>query len=163
MKNILTVFALATALSLSAEVPHFGVQGGVSLPAQDLADNASLGLQLGGHARWNFKHGQTLMARADMTLYDQNNNTNVTTFGVGADYIYHLERRPSGLYLLAGLSNQNYHTSFTNSSRNDSGLGIDLGAGYDLDRHLGLQARYTTHSFNGLTYAALNLGATYTF
>ena len=65
--------------------------------------------------------------------------------------------------MLAGLSDQNYHTGFPDFSRNDNGLGIDLGVGYDLDRHTGLQARYTTNSFSGYTYSALNLGVTYTF
>ena len=163
MKYKLLLMASACALALTAATPRFGVQGAVSLPSQDLADNAGLGLQLGGHARWTFKRGQALMARADLTLYGQNNGANVTGLDLGADYIYHLERRPVGLYVLAGLSNQSFHTSFPARSRDDSGLGIDLGAGYDLDRHLGLQARYTTHNLGGLTYGALNVGATYTF
>jgi hypothetical protein len=155
---------LASAVSLAAQLPRFGVQGAVSLPSQNLSDNAGLGLQLGGHARWNFNRGQALMARADLALYDQNNGANVTGLGLGADYIYHLERRPVGLYLLGGLSSQNFHTSYPASSRNDTVLGIDLGAGLDLDRHLGLQARYTTHNLGGgLVYGAFNVGATYTF
>jgi hypothetical protein len=152
-----------TALALAAQEPRFGVQGGLSIPAGDLTDNAYMGLQVGGHARWNFNHGHGLMARGDVTLYSQNNGVNVTGLGAGADYTYHLERRQIGTYVLAGLSVQNYHSSFSNYSRNDSALGLDLGLGYDLDRHLGLQARYTTHNMNDYTYAALNLDVTYTF
>lgn len=107
--------------------------------------------------------GHGLVARADLTFFGQSNNTTVNDLAVAADYTYHFDRRPRGAYLLAGLSQQTYHTSFPGFSRNNSGLGIDLGAGYDLDSHLGLQARYTTNSFTDVTYAALNLGVSYTF
>jgi hypothetical protein len=44
-----------------------------------------------------------------------------------------------------------------------SGLGLDLGAGYDLTRNLGLQVRYITHQMDHGTRSSLNLGCTYTF
>ncbi len=163
MKKTLVILAMGSALALSAQDVRFGVQGALSLPTNDLSDNASTGLQLGGHAKWDFRHGHGLMARADLTFYGQTNSISVNTIAAAADYTYHFEQSQRGLYLLAGLSQQNYHTSFPNFSRNDSGLGIDFGAGYDLDRHLGLQARYTTNSYSNVTYSALNLGATYTF
>jgi hypothetical protein len=154
---------MGTALTLSAQEVRFGVQGALSLPANDLTDNADPGLQVGGHARWDFGQGQGLMARADVTYFGQNDGVNVTDLAFAADYTYHFERRQHGLYVLAGLSEQNYHTSFQGYGQNNDGLGFDIGAGYDLDRHLGLQARYTTNSFDYGTYSALNLGVTYTF
>jgi len=158
------ILTLGAALSLAAAEPHFGAQAALSFPFSTLSDNGYLGLQLGGHGRWYFGGGHGLMARADLAFYGSNKSTSVTGFDVAADYTYHLERRPEGAYLLAGLSQASYHTSFPNHSDNDSALGIDLGAGYDLDQHLGLQARYTTHSLgNDKTYGALNLGVTYTF
>jgi hypothetical protein len=163
MKKILTILIMGSALALSAQDIRLGVQGGVSLPAGDLSSNATLGLQLGGHAKFEFRGGHGIMGRVDLTFYGQNSGTNVTDLAVGADYTYHVEGRQQGLYVLAGLSDQNYHTGFPNFSRNDSGLGIDLGLGYDIDRHLGLQTRWTTNSFSGLTYSALNVGVTYTF
>jgi hypothetical protein len=163
MKKMLTILIMGSALALSAQDVRLGVQGGVSLPAGDLSSNATLGLQLGGHARFEFREGHGIMGRVDLTFYGQNSDTNVTDLAVAADYTYHVERRQQGLYVLAGLSQQNFHTGFPDYSRNDNGLGIDLGVGYDLDRHLGMQARYTTNSFSGLTYSALNVGVTYTF
>ena len=163
MKKILTILIMGSALALSALEPRFGVQGAVSLPTGDLSDNADAGLQVGGHAKWDFAGGHGVMARADMTFFGQNQGIDVRDLAFAADYTYHFERRPRGLYVLAGLSEQNYHTSFHGYSHNDNGLGLDLGAGYDLDRHVGLQARYTTNSFSGMTYSALNLGVTYAF
>ena len=163
MKKTLVILAVGSALSLSAQDVRFGVQAALSLPTSDLGDNASTGLQLGGHAKFDFRQGHGLMARADLTFYGSNNGTDANDLAVAADYTYHLERHQVGPYLLAGLSQQNYHTSFRGYSRNDNGLGIDLGVGYDLDRNLGLQARYTTNSFSDFTYSALNVGVTYTF
>jgi hypothetical protein len=163
MKKTLAILIMGTAVSLSAQDFRLGVQGAVSVPTGDLNDNASMGLQLGGHVRMDLRGGHGLMGRADLTFYGQNNSISVNDLAVAVDYTYHVERRQQGFYVLAGLSQQNFHTSFPGSSRNDNGLGIDLGAGYDLDRHLGLQARYTSNSFTDLTYSALNLGVTYTF
>jgi hypothetical protein len=157
---------LLTALAgipLAAQNVRFGVQGALALPVGDLGDSANLGLQLGGHARWDFGQGHGLLGRADLNLYGSRNNFSSSSLGLGADYTYHLERTLHGLYFLAGLSLQDYHMDHSDHSFNDSGLGIDLGAGYELNRNLGLQVRYTSHSFNHSTLSALNLGVTYTF
>jgi hypothetical protein len=163
VKTTLAILILATAVSLSAQEVRFGVQGALAIPTGDLGDIADAGLQLGGHAKWDFNQGHGIMARVDATFFGQNDGVNVTNLAVAADYTYHFQRRQRGLYVLAGLSDQNYHTSYDGYSQNNNGLGIDLGVGYDLDRHLGLQARYTTADISSATYAALNLGVTYTF
>jgi len=163
VRTTLAILTLSCALSLPAAEPHFGVQGALSVPVNDLSSNAYVGVQAGAHGRWDFGRGHGLMVRGDMTLYAQNGGTSVSDLAASADYTYHLERRPTGLYLLAGLSQDAYHTSYSSYSRSDSGLGVDLGAGFDLDHHMGVQARYVTHSYSGLTYSALNLGVTYTF
>ena len=163
MKIAFSLLAMATALSLSAQDVRFGVQAAVVLPGSNLSDDANAGLALGGHARWAFQRGNGVIARADATFYGQNGGTNVTDLAFAADYTYHLSGHQTGPYILAGLSQHNYHTSFPDGSMDNNGLGLDLGAGYDLDRNLGLQARVTSNNFNGFTYSALNLGATYTF
>ena len=163
MKFSIALLIIGTALSLSAQEVRFGVQGAVSIPAANLSDDANLGLQVGGHARWGFRHGQGVMVRADAAFYSQNNGTNVNDLAFGADYTYHLSGHQTGPYLLAGLSQHTYRTSFQDGTWNNNGLGLDLGGGVDLNRNLGLQARCTTNNFNGFTYSALNLGATYTF
>lgn len=163
MKITLALVLMGTALSLSAQDVRFGVQGALSLPGTDLSDNADAGLQIGGHARWSFARGSGVIARVDATFYGQNDGTNVSDLAFGADYTYHFSGRQTGPYVLAGLSQHNFNTSVSGHSWNNNGLGLDLGGGYDLDRNLGLQARYTTTSFDGMTYSAMNLGATYTF
>jgi hypothetical protein len=163
IRKATTILMMGAALSLCAEDVRFGVQGGLTLPAADLSDNASIGIQAGGHAKWNIRDGHGLMPRADLNIFGQSNGTNVTGLSLACDYTYHVDRRPTGFYVLAGLNESTFHTSFRNRSSNDTSLGIDLGAGFDLDRHLGFQGRYTTNSFNSVTYGALNVNVTYTF
>ena len=163
MKKTFTLILLGSALSLSAQSVRFGVQAAVSLPTNDLTNNAYFGLQMGGHAKADLSEGHGIMARADVAFYSQNNDYNVSNYALAADYTYHFERNQIGPYVLAGVSQQVYHTSLHGLDTNDSGLGIDLGAGFDVDRNVGLQVRYTTNSFNSYNYAAVNLGVTYTF
>jgi hypothetical protein len=162
-RTLILILMTGAAMNLGAEQPRFGVQGGLSVPAGDLSDNANLGIQAGAHAKWDFRQGHGLMPRADLNLFSSNDGVNVTNVALACDYTYHFERRATGFYALAGLNLSNYHTSWRDHSSNDSSLGLDLGAGYDFDRHLGVQGRYTTNSFSGVTYGALNLGVTYTF
>ena len=162
MKKTILILVLGT-LALAAQDVHFGVQGALALPTGDLSDVANWGIQVGGHAKFGFLEGHGVMGRADLTFFSQNNGVNVTDLALAADYTYHFDRRQTGPYVLAGLSLQGYQTSFSGFSRNNNGLGLDLGGGWDLDRHVGLQARYTTNSFSNYTYSSLNLGATYTF
>lgn len=163
MRTVLAILIIGGALPLAAAEVDFGVQAAASLPTSNLSDNAYVGVQGGGHMRWDFSHGHGIMFRADLAVYPQNGGTSVNGFAVAADYTYHLEGHHTGLYVLGGLSQASYHTSFSSYSRSDSGLGFDVGAGYDIDRHVGLQARYTSYSFTGLTYSAMNVGVTYTF
>lgn len=163
MKKILTLLILGAGLALSAQEVRFGVQGALSFPSHDLGDRADTGLQVGGHALWDLARGRELVARVDATSFGQNHDLKVRELAIGADYLYHFEGRPRGAYALAGLAAQSFHTSRTGHSSNDSGLGVDLGAGYDLNRNLGLQARFTTTSLSSISYDALNLGVTYTF
>ena len=161
---ILPVLALSfAAMPLAAQEARFGVQGAIAFPTGDLGDNADLGLQLGGHVRWNFGSGHGLMARADLTSYGSKDGVDTSSFALGADYTYHVDQDQSGLYFLAGLSFQDCHRDFPDGSITDNGLGLDLGVGYDLNQHLGLQARVTSQSADNGNLTALNLGVTYTF
>lgn len=163
MNKAIAFILMGSALSLSAQTVRFGVQAAVSLPANDLNNNATLGLQLGGHAKADLGEGHGIMARADLAFYSQNNGYNVNNVALAADYTYHFNGHQLGPYALAGISQQNYHTSLHGLDSNNSGLGIDLGLGYDVDRNVGMQVRYTNNAFNSLNYSALNLGVTYTF
>ena len=157
------LLTLLVGIPLAAQDVRFGVQGALSIPSADLSDNADLGLQFGGHARWDFGRGHGLMARADLTYYGQKNDVTTSSLALAGDYTYHFERRQRGFYVLAGLSMAAYTRDTPDGTLNDNGLGIDLGVGYDVDRNLGLQARVTNHAFDQATMTALNLGVTYTF
>ena len=150
---------LLAAGSLAAGTPEWGIQGALAVPTADLADSAGMGIQGGANAKWDFGGGHGIMGRADMTLYSGKNGSTDSSFGVAADYTYHPEHNGRGLYFLGGLSLLNYSAGHGSSS----GLGLDLGVGYDQDRHIGYQIRYTTHSIDSATLASLNLGVTYTF
>jgi hypothetical protein len=180
MRNLsVAILLLAAAAALPAQQPRFGVQGALSVPVSDLTDYAGTGVLLGGHAQWDFHGGHGLLALADAAFYTSHDGSSVNGLQGAADYTYHVEREPSGLFLLAGLSLAKYRTTYSNSSYNfgNTNLGVDLGGGYDLDRNLGVLVRYTTHHSDAMgpnaspnplehlsrTYAALNLGVTYTF
>lgn len=57
MKKTFLIILMGAALSLPAQEIRAGVQGALSFPANNLADNAGSGLQLGGHAQWDFRAG----------------------------------------------------------------------------------------------------------
>ena len=156
--------AFASCALLSGAEPQWGVQGALVFPSGDLSHSAGPGLDVGGHARWNFGEGHGLMARADLTLFGQNNGYSDSSFGVGADYTYHLSRGQRGVYFLGGVSVVDYHwTPWDGQSRSDSNLGLDLGVGYDVDRNLGFQLRSTSNGGSGSNLDALSLGATFSF
>jgi hypothetical protein len=157
------LLAMLASPSLSATEVQFGVQGGLALPMGDLSDAASLGLGFGGHGRYDLGSGHGLMGRVDFTFFGQKGGLSTTDLGIAMDYTYHLDRHRRGVYLLAGVSLQDYSFSRSGHSFSRNGLGVDLGAGFDVDRNLGFQARVTTHNIDSATFTALNLGVTYTF
>jgi hypothetical protein len=124
-----------------------------------------MGLQVGGHGKWDLGQGHGIMGRADVTFYGEKFGYSDKSWGAGADYTYHLDHNRHGFYVLGGLSVMDYHWSTLDSqSHTDTALGPDVGVGYDLDRHLGLQARYTFHNgSDSNTLSSLNLGVTYSF
>jgi hypothetical protein len=161
-RSLLPALLLATGAAHAAE-PAFGFQGALALPTGDLSDMAGLGLQAGGHARWDFGRGHGIMARADATFYGSKHGVTTSSLAAAGDYTYHLDQNRRGLYFLAGISFINYSHSWNGVSNSNNGLGFDIGAGFDLDKHLGLQARYTSHNLDSIGYGSLNLGVTYTF
>ncbi len=167
MKTIKTLLGLGLFLAggafARAEDPAFGFQAALAFPANDLTNVANLGLQVGGHGRWDFGGGHGIMGRADLAFYGSKDGVSTSSYGLGADYTYHIDHNRRGVYFLAGLSFMGYSLSGGGDSASRSGIGIDLGVGYDLNRHVGLQARYTTHNLDHATMSSLNLGCTYTF
>lgn len=159
----LVVLLLLGGAFLPAADIRGGVQGGLSLPQGDLADVANMGLHLGGHLRWDYGRGHGLMARGEFTPYGKKNGVTTNTFLFGADYTYHIDRNRRGVYVLAGLSHLNANYSGWGRRSGDSGIGFSFGGGMDMDRNLGFQVRFNSHSVDNATLASLNLGVTWTF
>lgn len=157
------LLAALAGSSLGASDVRFGVQAALAIPQGDLSDGANLGLQVGGHGRWDFGSGHGLMGRADFTTYGTRHDFTATDLGFGADYTYHVDHNRRGLYFLGGVSFQNYDMKLSGHTESYSGLGIDLGIGFDVDRNLGFQTRLTTHNLDSTVFTSLNLGVTYTF
>ena len=161
---MLPVLLCASAgMAPAVEDARFGIQGAVSVPWADLSDNANLGIQFGGHGRWDFGQGHGLKGRVDLAYYGQKFDISTSSLGLGADYTFHFDRHQRGLYWLGGVSIANYSRNTPSGKLNDNGLGVDLGLGYDLNRNLGIEARLTRHAFDQATMTALNLGVSYTF
>lgn len=145
---------------LLAEQPRYGLQGALAFPTGDLADSGDAGLQIGGHALWDLRQGMGIMARVDLTSYGRKDGYNASSFGAGADFLYHFDGNHRGLYAMAGLNLQNVSRDVPYGTIHDSGLGVDLGLGYDIDRNFGLQARFNA---GPASLSATTLGVTYTF
>ena len=152
------------SLPLAAEgEPRFGVEAAVAFPSADLTTNTNNGIELGGIGRWDLRGGLGLTARVDWNFYAQKYGISTSSLGVAADYTFHLTGTGTGPYVLGGLSVLNYSQNIPGADLNSSTLGLDLGFGVDVDRHLGILARWTSHRVSGNTWTVLNLGATYTF
>ena len=161
LPTLLLPALLVAGTGLAAAAPEWGFQGALAVPTADLSSSAGLGLQGGANGRWDFGGGHGIMGRADLTLYSGKDGANDSSLGVAADYTFHLDRNRRGVYFLGGLSFLTYSAGHGTGSVN--GFGLYLGVGFDQDRHIGYQIRYTTHSINSATLASLNLGVTYTF
>ena len=142
---------------------RFGLEGAVSLPSGNLSTTANNGFEFGGIGRWEMSGGRGLTGRIDLNLYAEKYGVTTTSIGIAADYTFHLTGSQRGPYFLIGPSVLDYSQNLANTTLNSSSLGLDLGLGVDMDDHLGILARWTTHYIDHTTWTVLNLGLTYTF
>ena len=149
-RTLLLPILCAGLLPLAAQDFQLGVQGAVAFPGGDLQDAAGPGLQLGGHLRWNFGQGHGLMARVDWTSFGDHDGVSTFPAPPWRPTTPTISTAPSGVYLLPGC-HADLPPGLPGRPVNNSGLGLDLGLGYDLDRHLGLQARMTSSSMDHAT------------
>ena len=163
---------VATALSLQAEPPRYGVQGLVNIPQDDLKtylDN-NLGIGIGVHGTFDLGNGHMLRPRLDYSLYQQASMASVkqsaSYLSLGGDYLYFIAGQPEGYYVTAGLSamrwslqHQDPGTDLTNATTK---FGEAAGIGYQWDYNIGTEVRWG-HSSVSNNFRADSLQAAVTF
>jgi hypothetical protein len=113
MRNLIPVLCFAAALPLAAYETEAGIQGGLVFPQNDLrsAVGGRTGFTFGFHGGIDLQGGQELRPRLDYTRIDGgsfslsslNSTTTVQAIGIGLDYIYYVEQRRRGSYVVGGL------------------------------------------------------------
>jgi len=174
LSKSLSLLALL-ALPLAAQEPQFGVHGGFTLPAGDLGSTLdhSFGLTVGGHMGFYYSGGHELRPRLELTRFDGGwhpvgdghfSRSRVSSWTLGADYLYHTDMRPTGPYLLMGLGNSWWQNNTEGRpSATQSSLSVSLGGGFRFDRHWALEGRFTTGSFQDTAGQAHQLQAVASF
>jgi hypothetical protein len=143
---------------------RFGFEAAVSAPSGNFSDSANNGIEVGGIGRWDLGGGgRDITGRIDLNLYPQKYGISTSSLGVAVDWDFHFTGTHHGPYFLIGGSLLDYSQNVPNDNLNSSTLGLDLGLGVDIDDHLGILARWTTHYVDHTTWTVLNLGFTYTF
>ncbi len=150
---------LGTAQQAGAQTPTFGVQGGLVIPTGDLGsalDNR-FGFVVGGHMGLYYGNGHELRPRLEISQFvggwhpvgnGQFDKSNVSAWGLGADYVYYTDLRPTGFYLLMGLGNQWWHVAPNHGpSQSHSALCLSAGAGLRMNRYLAFEGRFSTGQF----------------
>lgn len=166
--------ALLPALALlafpaAAQGVHFGLQAGVVIPtgssdfngntisAKDVVDS-NMGFNIGLSVPIDFSGGHTLRPRLDYSHLSGSSDKlfpglgidgKVSTLFVGADYLYYMNQKAEGFYVVvgAGAANTKVEFSAVNSiSESNTTLAWTLGAGWQFTPLVGAELRYaSTH------------------
>lgn len=139
---------------LHAQDAEFGIQGGLQVPTGDMgtALDHNIGYIVGAHMGLYYGDGHELRPRVDYQSYSGGwhpvaggfSKTDVSSWNLGADYIYYTEQRRKGLYLTMGLS-YNFWDASPGGSKD--GLALAAGAGYRLNKQWSFEGRFTTGQF----------------
>ena len=172
MKKTLAVLAVGTVLPLFA---HTGIRYGAQLstitPTGSLAHSESKqGIGIGGFVDYDVCKGHTVVAELNANCLGSRDDKNVSTINLGANYKMQINQI-DGVYGLVGIDAERTRdrkvvgegdAAVREHSYNNK-IGYTVGAGYDLNKNLGVQVRYNTHSYGKHTKGAASLGVTYTF
>jgi opacity protein-like surface antigen len=160
----IALLAFGTA-ALSAQETRVGVQAGLALPSGDLSRKEMLGsdpgLNLGAHAVIDLGQGHAIRPRTDYAHFRENSmrwgsgfssTFKASNLSLGVDYLYFVNHRSTGLYLLAGISGNHWKIdrgfddllvgprSFNLTTTK---LGYGAGVGFQVNRSWGMEAGYT--------------------
>lgn len=137
---------------------QFGAQAGLSIPLGDLSSalDGRTGYVLGGQVGIYYGNGHELRPRLDYMHFSGGwqpedgdfHRATVTSWVLGADYLFYTEARPMGIYLAMGLGLQRWNVDpEKGGSRSKTGLGVTIGAGYRFNRVFALETRFLTGQF----------------
>lgn len=193
LRKMIPLIMLATPLC--AQDVRFGVQVHANLPSADLKDAADSKAGAGGgfHMTWDLGGGSVIRPRVDYVAYPENKNfpdyslsatangkSKLDNLSAGADYLYFFEGKDTGFYVTGGLSWNRWKFDYDytykignvtvsgSSSQTANKVGGAAGVGYNLNRNLGFEARYTASKFKNagggdVNAAAVQLSASYRF
>jgi hypothetical protein len=163
------LLALTLPVGLArAEDPRFGVQVHGNIPTGDLktAVDSKLGVGGGAHATFDLGDGHMIRPRIDYTFFPEATvstiRNKVNDLSLGADYLYFLEGKPTGVYLTGGLSLNHWKVDASSSLGSFSGssnkLGVAAGAGFNFNRTFGAELRFITSKYgSGSTDVTANV------
>ena len=165
--------------ALHAIEPNYGFQFGLASTTGDLSEKAEIKTMagIGLHMVLPVASDQAVRPRLDFWSGSKEvtvvsgpasvtTKVSFSTFLVGADYLYFLQGgRDQGPYLLGGLglssNSATLELNVNGVAVKDSGSctkpAYTLGAGYQLGRRWGLEARYNATSFQAKDEEALNV------
>lgn len=148
----------------SAQDSYFGLQAGLAMPQGDLSRKQLLGnspgLDLGVHVAFDLGRGHMIRLRTDYAQFRENTTYEGPGFAfkfkasdlsLGVDYLYFVNHRPTGLYMMAGVSGNRWEMA----EKDNFGFGQDslrmtttkfgygFGVGYQVNRRWGYEAGYT--------------------
>lgn len=183
-RNLLT--ALLIASPLAAQDFRFGVQVHANLPTADLKEAADSKAGAGGgfHMTWDLGGGNVIRPRIDYVVYPENKNfpdysvsasvsgkAKVDNLSAGADYLYFFEGKDTGFYLTGGISWNRFKYDYDyqykvgpatvtgSASSTANKVGGAAGVGFNLNRHFGVEARYTASRYENARGGQVNAGA----
>lgn len=150
---------LATALSLQAEAPRYGVQGLVNVPMGDLKDfvDSKPGPGFGIHGTFDLGDGHMLRPRLDYGVYPEASFATVkqtaSYLSLGGDYLYFIAGKPEGLYFTAGVAAMRWSFEHKDAlldvTSNTTKVGLAIGGGYQWNATLGTEARFVHSRIDG--------------
>ena len=149
-------FLAASALSLQAEAPRYGVQGSANIPLGELktyVDNKP-GPGFGVHGTFDLGDGHMLRPRFDYIVFPEASlstasstvTQNASNLSLGGDYLYFIAGKPEGLYLTVGLSAVRWSfeqkDAATKVTSDTTKLGGAAGVGYQWNATVGTELRW---------------------
>lgn len=171
LRGVLAATALVAAVSTTAEAQEaskgLGVYGGIALPMGDFGDAAELGFLVGGQYSIPLQNALGVRINADWNRFGLPDDVdgNWSLLGAMVNLTYNIETSTAlKPYLLGGLGFYQYTLDIDGlGSSDDSGLGFNIGAGYNFmagGRNLFAEIRYVSISTDGdaLTMLPVTIG-----
>jgi len=167
-------FLVASALSLQAESPRYGVQGLVTLPLSDLKTyvDSKPGTGIGVHGTFDLGDGHMLRPRLDYGVFPEVTlagiKRNASSVSLGCDYLYFIAEKPEGFYFSLGAAAANWSLknkdAVSDTSTHTTKAALALGGGYQWSATLGTDLRWMHTSLSSQFKAdALQAGVTIRF